>query len=341
VRVVKLIVQIPCFNEEETLGLVVRSIPRVIPGIDEVRVLIVDDGSTDRTVEVARELGVDYIVRHRRNLGLAAAFRTGLEACLRLRADIVVNTDGDNQYPQNDIPRLIQPILNGEADMVVADRQIDKVPHFSPRKKQLQKVGSWTVRRFSGSKVVDAPSGFRAFTRDVATRLNVMSTYSYTLDTVIQAGRNGMAIANVPVVTNAKTRESRLFRSTFRYLARSAGTIVRVYAMYEPLTVFLGLGLAVMLVGMAVIARWLFFFAQGDGQGHVQSLILAAALLIIGFQVCMMGLLADLTGANRRLLEQLLYRQKRSELGEPVVEIEQVAAHAGPTRERSPAEMLR
>ncbi len=325
----KLIVQIPCFNEEATLGLVVRSIPRSIPGVDEVRVLIVDDGSADRTVEVARELGVDYIVRHLRNRGLAAAFRTGLDACLRLNADIIVNTDGDNQYPQQDIPRLIQPILDGRADMVVADRQVDQIDEFPAHKKSLEKLGSWTVRQFSGAGVSDAPSGFRALSREVAERLNIVSTYSYTLDTLIQAGRNGMAVENVPVRTNAKTRESRLVRGTFDYVARSASTILRVYAMYESLRVFMTIGLLLIVVGTLFIARWLSFYAQGSGAGNIQSLILAAALIVIGVQVCFMGLLADVIGANRRLLEQLLYRVKRIERGEPPMKIEHTNATPG------------
>ena len=338
----KLFVQIPCYNEEATLPLVVRSIPRAIPGVDEVRVLVVDDGSTDRTAAVARALGVDYVVAHRRNRGLAAAFQTGLEACLRLGADIVVNTDGDNQYPQQEIPRLIRPILEGRADMVVADRQVQSIEHFSPRKKLLQKLGSWTVRRFSGARVADAPSGFRAFTRDVAERLNVVSTYSYTLDTLIQAGRTGMTIVNVPVRTNPQTRESRLVKGNRQYVAQSAGIILRVYAMYEPLRVFSAIGLALVLVGLAFVGHWAYFYYfQPAAEPKVQSLIVAGALAVIGFQVAVMGLLATLIGANRRLLEQLLYRIKRIERSEAPADVETVASRAEPRSDRSEAHLVR
>jgi glycosyltransferase involved in cell wall biosynthesis len=309
----KLFIQIPCYNEEATLPLVVGSIPRDIAGVDEVRILVVNDGSTDRTVEVARELGVDYIVSHRGNRGLAATFQTGLDTCLQLGADIIVNTDGDNQYPQAEIPRLIEPILRGEADMVVADRQTDQISHFSPQKKALQRAGSWMVRRLAGADVADAPSGFRAFTREVAERLNVVSTYSYTLDTLIQVGRGRLKIANVAVTTNAKTRESRLMRGTLDYLGNSFATLLRVYAMYESLKVFFLFGAFFILVGSAFVARWMFYYFQGEGEGKVQSLVLAASLLVIGFGTLAMGLLANLIGSNRRLLEMLLYRVKRIE----------------------------
>ena len=322
----RLFVQIPCYNEEATLPLVVRSIPRSIRGVDEVRVLVIDDGSTDRTVEVAHELGVDYVVSHRRNRGLAAAFQTGLDACLQLGADIIVNTDGDNQYPQQEIPRLIRPILEGHADMVVADRQVDRIEHFSVVKKLLQKVGSWAVRRFSGAQVADAPSGFRALTREVAERLNVLSTYSYTLNTLIQAGRSGMTIANVPVTTNAKTRESRLIRGTFEYVAMSVGTTLRVYAMYESLKVFLTVGAVFILVGLGFVGRWLYFNSLGEGERRVPSLIVAAVLLVVGLQLGVMGMLANVIGANRQLLEQLLYRVKRIERAEAPSDVQNVVA---------------
>jgi glycosyltransferase involved in cell wall biosynthesis len=339
---VKLFVQIPCYNEEATLPLVVRSIPRAIPGVDEVRILVVDDGSTDRTAAVARGLGVDYVVAHRRNRGLAAAFQTGLEACLRLGADVVVNTDGDNQYPQQEIPRLIRPILEGRADMVVGDRRVQEIEHFSGRKKLLQKLGSWTVRRFSGARVADAPSGFRAFSREVAERLNVVSTYSYTLDTLIQAGRTGMTIVNVPVRTNPPTRESRLIKGNREYVARSAGILLRVYAMYEPLRVFSALGLALVLIGLGFVGHWAYFYyVQPAAEPKVQSLIAAAALAVIGFQVAVMGLLASLIGANRRLLEQLLYRVKRLERAATPAEFEAVAARADRAAERPEARLVR
>jgi glycosyltransferase involved in cell wall biosynthesis len=320
----KLFIQIPCYNEEATLPLVVGSIPRAITGVDEVRILVVNDGSTDRTVEVARQLGVDYIVSHRGNRGLAATFQTGLDTCLQLGADIIVNTDGDNQYPQAEIPRLIEPILRGEADMVVADRQTDQISHFSAPKKLLQRAGSWTVRRLAGADVADAPSGFRAFTREVAERLNVVSTYSYTLDTLIQVGRGRLKIANIPVTTNAKTRESRLMRGTVDYLGNSMATLLRVYTMYESLKVFFFIGAVFMLIGTAFVARWMYFYFQGEGEGKVQSLVLAASLLVIGFGAWAMGLLANLIGSNRRLLELLLYRVKRIERALLPVEAEQV-----------------
>jgi glycosyltransferase involved in cell wall biosynthesis len=324
----KLFIQIPCYNEEATLPLVVGSIPREIPGVDDVRVLVVDDGSTDRTVAVARELGVDYIVSHRGNRGLAASFQTGLDTCLQLGADVIVNTDGDNQYPQAEIPRLIQPILRGDADMVVADRQTDQISHFSGQKKLLQRAGSWMVRRLAGAQVADAPSGFRAFTREVAERLNVVSTYSYTLDTLIQVGRGRLKIANVPVTTNAKTRESRLMRGTVDYLGNSMATLLRVYSMYESLKVFFLIGMVLMLIGVAFVARWMFFYLQGEGEGKVQSLVLAGATIVIGFQAWAFGLQANLIGSNRRLLEMLLYRVKRIERIQVPTEAEDVAEEA-------------
>jgi glycosyltransferase involved in cell wall biosynthesis len=304
---------VPCYNEVETLPLVVSSIPRDIPGVDVIEVLVIDDGSTDGTATLARALGVEHVVRHHGNRGLAAAFQTGLDACLRLGADIIVNTDGDNQYPQVEIPRLIQPILEGKADIVVADRQVHAIEHFSARKKLLQALGSWIVRRFSGTAVADAPSGFRAFSRDAAERLNVLSGYSHTLETLIQAGRNRMRIANVPVVTNEPLRKSRLFRNIPAYVLRSAATILRSYATYEPLRTFLLLSLAPFALATAIILRWLVYYLMGDGDRFVQSLIFAAALLVIGFLLCALGVLADLIAANRRLTEELLVRTRRLE----------------------------
>lgn len=312
----RLFIQIPCYNEEDTLPLVLAGIPREIPGVDSVEVLVVDDGSTDRTVEVARRLGVDHIVRHTGNRGLAMAFQTGVDACLRLGADIIVSTDGDNQYPQQDIPSLVFPIVKGEADIVVADRQTHSVPEFSRTKKVLQSVGSWTVAQLSGLDVPDAPSGFRAYSREAAMQLNVVSKYTYTLETLIQAGAKRMRVQYVPVVTNPRLRESRLIGSTWGYLKRSAATIVRVYAMYEPLKVFSYIGALLLLIGGLVVARFLYFYFSGSGGGHIQSLVLAGAVLAIGFQVLLIGLLADLIAANRRLVEETLYRVKRLELGE-------------------------
>ena len=310
----KLIVQIPCYNEAQTLPLVLGSIPRAISGLTEIETLVIDDGSTDGTAEVAAAAGATHVVRHIGNKGLAEAFRTGLDACLRLGADIIVNTDGDNQYPAAEIPRLIAPILAGEADMVIGDRQPATVAHFSPLKRLLQALGSWAVRLTSGTDVPDAPSGFRAYSREAALRLNVISQYSYTVETVIQAGKKRLAIACVPVTVNQPLRPSRLMGNTWTYLKHSAATIVRVYAMYEPLKVFFYIGLGLLAVGLAGVGRFLYFYFIGGAAGHVQSLVLSAALLIVGFQVLLIGLLADLIAANRRLIEEALYRLKRLEL---------------------------
>ena len=309
----RLIVQIPCFNEADTLAEVVRSIPRAIAGLDGVEVLVIDDGSTDGTSELARALGVEHVLRHARNRGLAASFATGLDACLRLGADIIVNTDGDNQYCQEDIPLLIAPILAGQAEIVVGDRQVHTIGHFSAQKKQLQAIGSWTVRTMSGTAVPDAPSGFRAYSREAALRLNIVTSYSHTLETLMQAGAKRMAIAYVPVRTNAQSRESRLFKIVWHYIQRSAATLLRAYAMYQPLKVFLGIGAAIGLLGILGVLRFLYFYAGGSGAGHVQSLVLSAVLLIVGFQIGMIGLLADLIAANRRLMEDVLYRIRKQD----------------------------
>lgn len=310
----KLIVQIPCLNEAETLPATVRDIPRTIVGIDSVELLIIDDGSRDRTVEVARALGVEHIVRFRRNRGLAAAFAAGLDACLRLGADIIVNTDGDNQYAGADIPKLVAPILAGQTDMVIGDRQTDTIVHFSPLKKRLQKLGSWVVRQASGTDIPDTTSGFRAYSRDAALRLNVVSGYSYTLETIIQAGKQRLALTHVPVATNPKLRDSRLFRSIPHYLGHSSQTIVRTYAMYEPLRIFLVIGAILLALGLLLSLRYVYFMFLGQGVGHIQSVIIAAVLLIAGIQVILIGFLADLIAVNRRLNEDILLRVKRLEL---------------------------
>jgi len=310
----KLIVQIPCYNEEGTLAETLADIPRSISGIDAVEVLIVDDGSSDRTVEVARELGADHVIRHTANKGLARAFRNGLDASLRLGADIVVNTDGDNQYCGGDIPALIRPILDGSADIVIGDRKARTNPNFSFRKKCLQIVGSFLVGRISGIRVPDAVSGFRAISRDAALQLNIVSTFSYTIEMLIQAGAKRLSVASVPIGTNGTTRESRLFRSIPQFIKRSAATIVRIYAMYRPLRVFFLIGATLTLAGAIPVLRFLYFYFVDGGQGHVQSLVLGGVLIIIGFIALMIGLVADLIGFNRRLLELMLYKLSRLEL---------------------------
>ena len=310
----KLIVQIPCLNEEETLPATVRDIPRAIDGVDSVELLVIDDGSTDRTADVARELGVEHIVHLRRNRGLAAAFSAGIDACLHLGADIIVNTDGDNQYSGADIPKLVAPILAGEADVVVGARDIDSTPHFSPLKKRLQKLGSWVVRRASGCEIPDTTSGFRAYSREAALRMNVISDYTYTLETIIHAGKQRLALAHVPIRTNPVLRESRLIQSISSYLRRSTETILRIYAMYEPLRIFVTAGVILLLAGLLLSLRYVYFITQGEGTGHVQSVIVAAILLIAGFQVILIGLVADLIAINRRLSEDILLRVKRLEL---------------------------
>lgn len=310
----KLIVQIPCLNEEATLPVTLKEIPRKIEGIDTVEILVIDDGSTDRTSDVARELGVEHVVRFPRTQGLARAFAAGLDACLRLGADIIVNTDGDNQYQGKDIPRLIAPILEGRADIVVGNRETDSIPHFSPTKKKLQRLGSWCVRRLSGTTVPDATSGFRAFTREAALRLNVISDYSHTLETILQAGRRRMAVESVAIRTNPKLRESRLYTSLPGYLRRSAATLVRIFAMYEALKVFTAMGGILMGLGFLISLRFMYFYITRGGAGQVQSLILAAVLLLLGFQIMVAGLYADIIAANRRLLEEALYRMRKCEL---------------------------
>lgn len=310
----KLIVQIPCFNEEETLPQTVADIPRQIDGIDQVEVLIIDDGSSDRTIEVAREIGVDHIVVNKKNLGLARTFRKGLDACLHLGADIIVNTDGDNQYAGADIPKLIKPIIEGAADLVVGDRQTGQVAHFSPIKKLLQKLGSFVVRNLSGAEIPDAVSGFRAISREAALRINIISSFSYTIEMLIQAGKKHMAIVSVPIGTNAKTRESRLFSSIPRFIERSLSTMVRMYAMYQPLRVFVYLGIILVLIGMIPMVRFFYFFLTDGVAGHVQSLVLGSTLLIIGFLTFVIGLVADLINFNRQLVEITLEKTRLMEL---------------------------
>jgi glycosyltransferase involved in cell wall biosynthesis len=316
--VTKLLIQIPCLNEASTLPATLRDLPRSIPGIDVIEVLVVDDGSRDGTSDVARANGVDHIVRLRRNKGLAAAFQAGIDACLKAGADFIVNTDADNQYSGRDIPRLLEPLLRGDADICIGDRNIAEVRHMSWRKRQLQRLGSWVVRQVSNTTVPDTTSGFRAYTRDAALRMMIVSEFSYTLESIIQAGKKRMAIAHVPVETNARTRESRLFDSVFSYVKRSGATIVRIYAMYEPLKVFTYIGMAIFGIGFVLALRFLYFyfFSSTYGTRFLQSLILSAVLMIVGFQVLLIGLLADVISANRKLLEDVVYRVRTLELPE-------------------------
>jgi len=307
----KLIIQIPCFNEETTLLATLRDIPRNISGVDKVEILVIDDGSTDRTSQVARECGVDHVVRFKVNQGLARGFMVGLQTALHLGADIIVNTDADNQYSGGDIPKLLQPILEGRADVVIGDREVESIRHFSTTKKFLQRVGSWVVRVASGTRIPDAPSGFRAFSREAALRTNIVSGYTYTLETIIQAGHNRLAIAHVPVRTNPETRESRLISNIWRYVWISASTIIRTYAMYQPLRFFSTIGVILFTTGLIISARYLYYMYIGEGAGHLQSLILAAVLMMLGFQTIVMGLISDLIAANRRLSEEIVYRLRK------------------------------
>lgn len=310
----KLIIQIPCYNEEHTLPQTVKDLPTEIPDIDTVEYMIIDDGSKDRTLQVAEDLGVHHIIRNKNNRGLARTFRKGIDECLKRGADIIVNTDGDNQYAGWDIPKLIQPILDGEADVVVGDRKTQKIEHFSPLKKFLQRFGSYVVRKLSGVKVPDAVSGFRAYSREAAIQMNIVSPFSYTIEALIQAGKKHMAVSHVPVGTNEKTRESRLFTSIPKFIERQLTTIVRMYAMYQPLRVFFFIGLGLSVLGAIPILRFLFFYFTGEGDGHIQSLILGGTLIILGFFSFLIALLADLINFNRQLVEQTLEKVKRLEL---------------------------
>jgi glycosyltransferase involved in cell wall biosynthesis len=310
----KLIIQIPCLNEAATLPGTLADLPTSIPGVDRIEILIIDDGSRDGTAEVARAHGVHHVVRFRRHKGLAAAFRAGIDACLKLGADYIVNTDADNQYVGADIATLIAPLVAGQADMVIGDRNIQTIEHLTRRRKRLQALGSWVVRQVSGTEVPDTTSGFRAYTRDAALRMTIVSEFSYTLESIIQAGKKRMAIAHVPIRTNPRIRESRLFDNAWTYIKRSGATIVRIYAMYEPLKVFTYIGSVIALTGLAISVRFLFYYFTGTGFGHLQSLILSAVLMIVGFQVLLIGLVADVISGNRKLIEDLLYRVRSIEL---------------------------
>jgi glycosyltransferase involved in cell wall biosynthesis len=310
----KLIIQIPCFNEADHLPATLADLPRTVEGFDAVEWLIVDDGSTDATVEVAREQGVDHVVRLTNNKGLAAGFQAGLDACLKLGADVIVNTDADNQYYGGDVPRLVEPILAGEADMVVGDRETSTIDHFSPLKKRLQRLGSSVVRRASGTTVPDTTSGFRAYNREAALQMQVVSKFTYTLETIIQAGKMLVAVDHVPIRTNEQTRESRLFPSMWSYVRRNTLSIFRVYALYEPLRVFMIAAGLVALPAAVIWTRFLFFFFGGEGQGHIQSLILGSTLMVIAVQLVALGVVADILAASRTLQQRTLERVRRVEL---------------------------
>ncbi len=309
----KLIIQIPCYNEAETLEIALNDLPKRIDGIDEIEYLIINDGSRDNTVEVAKKWGVHYVVHFRRNRGLAKGFMAGLDACLRNGADIIVNTDADNQYCGADIEKLVRPILEGKSDIVIGERPIDQTEHFSPLKKKLQHFGSWVVRKASNSDIPDAPSGFRAYSREAAMRMNVTNEYTYTLETIVQAGRERIAQMSVPIRTNGELRPSRLFNSMLGYVKKSMVTIVRAYIMYKPLKFFTIVGLVPFLIGVGIGIRYLVYFFMGDSVGHIQSLILAGILIMMGFMTIIIGLQADIIAKNRKILEDIQYHVKRME----------------------------
>jgi glycosyltransferase involved in cell wall biosynthesis len=311
-----LIIQIPCFNEAETLPKVVADLPRSLPGVEQIDVLVIDDGSSDATVEVAQRCGVHHIVSHEMNRGLAAAYQTGIDTALRLGADIIVNTDGDHQYPGDRIGDLVAPILTGKADLVVGDRQPHTLQHFSPFKRLLQWLGSWVVRMASGTQVPDATSGFRALSREAALRQIVLTRFSYTLDTLIQAGKKGLRVAHLPVVVNPTHRQSRLAKSTWSFVTQQAITILRIYMLYEPLRTFLLLATPSLLAGIFLITRFLYFYftLQTESGRHIQSVMIGGTLIIVGFLITVVGILADISATQRALLEELLYRQRKAEL---------------------------
>ena len=307
----KLIIQIPCYNEADTLEIALNDLPKHIDGIDEIEYLIINDGSLDKTVEVAMNWGVHYVVNFTRNKGLARGFMAGIEACLAHGADIIVNTDADNQYCGDDIETIVRPILEGKADMVIGERPIDQTEHFSPLKKKLQHLGSWVVRKASHTDIPDAPSGFRAYSREAALRLNVVNEYTYTLETIVQAGRTKMAVMSVPIRTNAELRPSRLFSSMFGYIKKSMVTIIRSYVMYKPLRFFTFLGLLPFMTGVGIGIRYIIFIFMGNAGGHVQSLILASILILLGVMCEVIGVLADVIAANRKILEDIQYHVRK------------------------------
>lgn len=317
----KLLIQIPCFNEADTLPQTLSELPDRLPGITCIETLIIDDGSKDETIAVARSLGVDHVVRHQQNLGLARSFEDGLEAGLNAGADIIVNTDADNQYPGRYIADLVAPIVAGEADMVIGDRQIDTIEHFSPLKKSLQKLGSWLVRTASETNVSDATSGFRAYSKETALRLNILTRYSYTLETIIQAGKLGLTILTVPVETNPPLRPSRLQRNMWHFIKAQAGTIMRLYAFYEPLRTFSYIALPFLLLGIGTWIRFLYFYVQNI-PGHIQSLTIGTSLFLVGVLILLFGIQADISGKHRLLTQETLYRLKKMELEKTLAGVE-------------------
>jgi glycosyltransferase involved in cell wall biosynthesis len=308
----KVVVQIPCLNEEETLPLVLESIPKKIKGVDSVEVLIIDDGSTDKTIEVAKKYGVKHFVFHPQRKGLARSFHDGLLKALEMGADVIVNTDGDNQYPQERIADLVQPVIAGEADMVIADRQTKKIQHFSPTKKLMQRVGTKVLNLAAGTDVPDAPSGFRAYSRDAAMQLNVVTRFSYAMETIIQAGHKNMSIVSLPIETNPKTRESRLFKSSWEHIRKSGIAIIRAFIMYRPYVIFMTLGAVLLLAGLFPFGRYVYYFIIDQGGGHVQSLLLGSVLLVGAFISFALGIIADLIRINRTLIEDGLEQIRRN-----------------------------
>lgn len=308
----KVVIQIPCLNEEQTLPLVLKSIPKKISGADSIEVLVIDDGSTDKTVEVAKKHGVKHFVFHAQRKGLARSFQDGILKALELGADIIVNTDGDNQYPQERIGDLVQPVIKGEADLVIADRQIQNIDHFSPAKKLMQRVGTKVLNMAAGTNVPDAPSGFRAYSRDAAMQLNVVTRFSYAMEVFIQAGNKNMRLVSIPVVTNPKTRESRLFHSLPEYIIKSGSAIIRAFVMYRPVTLFVTAGTVLLALGLIPFGRFLYFVVFDNGQGHVQSLIVGSVLLVAAFIAFALGIIADLTRINRILIEEGLEQARRA-----------------------------
>lgn len=311
----KLIIQIPCYNEEKTLPVTLKDLPKSIEGVSEIEVLVINDGSTDRTSEVARENGANHIIELGKRKGLAVVFATGLDAALKLGADIIVNTDADNQYKGEDIPRLVRPIVDKKAEIVIGCRRIEEIAHFSPLKKKLQRLGSEVVKYLSGLDVPDATTGFRAYSREAALKINILSPFTYTVESIIAAGTRGLAVETIEISTNPDLRRSRLFRSIPEYIGRSMATMLRAYTMYKPLKVFMTMGAVIFSAGLLLSVRFLYYFFTGSGGGHIQSLIFAAVLMLLGFQTVLLGLLSDLIAANRRLLEDCLTKVKNIELG--------------------------